>query len=154
MCVGCLAAHSRGWDTRTHIVISVEEMLRFRGGARISGATDACPRYPGEALRLWCDTCGVRVCRDCVVRNHALPEHNFDFSTLKFSEHWPEMDAAVSMVEARMLEVERTIAELEQMEGEITKRDRAVREVVSEPFDSLMVALRDRRAELMELCSI
>ena len=154
LCVGCLAAHSRGRGTRAHSVVSVEEMPRVRSGARISGATDACSRHPGEALRLWCDTCGVRVCRDCVVRDHALPEHDFDFSALKFSEHRPGMDAAVSMVEARMLEVERAIADLERMEGEIAERDRAVREVISERFESLAVAIRDRRAELLELCSI
>jgi hypothetical protein len=72
LCGECNTVHSRGRVTREHTVLSVADELE--GGvdamARIMAVPKVCGVHPGERLKLWCDTCGRPICRDCIVVDH------------------------------------------------------------------------------------
>ena len=76
LCPMCLAMHSRQRSSKAHEVLTMAA-LTARGGVdaarRSSGAPalEMCEDHPGGgAKRLWCETCSVMICRDCIVVDH------------------------------------------------------------------------------------
>ena len=63
LCADCTAVHGSGRKTRSHAVCHVSD-------TQLPAATETCKVHPGEPLKLWCDTCGKTICRDCVVVDH------------------------------------------------------------------------------------
>jgi hypothetical protein len=39
--------------------------------------SEKCLRHAGEALKLYCETCEVLICRDCTMIDHTKPEHRY-----------------------------------------------------------------------------
>ena len=80
----CSKIHLKSKMSRDHKVVSLLEMQEGAGGgAMLKSVPVYCTTHPLpnmlHELTLWCKTCEMAVCRDCIVDVHCKPEHDYVF---------------------------------------------------------------------------
>ncbi|XP_072018596.1 uncharacterized protein [Amphiura filiformis] len=76
MCERCLESHNSIRALKQHLVITITEFRLGKVPQRNASLhPDFCPKHKSETLRFYCETCGVAICRDCIVVEHPRPEH-------------------------------------------------------------------------------
>ena len=75
LCQTCKTVHEKQKATRTHELVSLEDMKKEEGKS-ISRA-HYCEEHETEDLFLYCKTCQKAICRDCTLITHG--KHNYQF---------------------------------------------------------------------------
>ena len=82
LCDTCYAAHSQWAEFKKHKAVSINEFAD--NPLTILAAPEKpeyCSKHSRQTLDLYCETCGILICRDCTVKDHPRGHrnHNFDF---------------------------------------------------------------------------
>ncbi|KAJ6659497.1 hypothetical protein lerEdw1_018732 [Lerista edwardsae] len=71
LCPACSQGHCCSRLTMDHKVVTVEEFLAGRYDSEVRFLQELCCQdHPQEALRFFCDTCSMPICRDCRMLDH------------------------------------------------------------------------------------
>ncbi|XP_044298940.1 E3 ubiquitin-protein ligase TRIM56-like [Varanus komodoensis] len=71
LCQMCTQGHCCSRLTLHHKVVNLEEFLAGHYDAEVRFLQElCCQSHPQEALRFFCDTCSVPICRDCRMLDH------------------------------------------------------------------------------------
>lgn len=71
LCLACSQGHCCSSLTLDHKVVSVEEFLAGRYDSEVRLLQELCCQdHPQEALRFFCNTCSLPICRDCRMLDH------------------------------------------------------------------------------------
>ncbi|XP_072041640.1 uncharacterized protein [Amphiura filiformis] len=75
LCEHCLKAHKIIRKLKGHHTFSLEELRS--GKVDPVEKSEHCSIHTDQVLWIYCETCGILICRDCTVFDHCKPEHKF-----------------------------------------------------------------------------
>ena len=106
-CSACKIVHETWQEFKSHNkVITAEEFMLSPNEIFLNEASKPCSVHDKQPLNLYCETCGILVCRDCVMKKHQ--DHNFD-----------NIDEMISKIEGKM---QSSVALMEQLLEQVTDR--------------------------------
>ncbi|XP_072018692.1 uncharacterized protein [Amphiura filiformis] len=73
LCKNCLKSHKTMRKLKGHHTFSLNELRS--GKADPVEKEEYCSKHTGQVLWIYCETCGMLICRDCTVFDHRHPEH-------------------------------------------------------------------------------
>ncbi|XP_025045757.2 tripartite motif-containing protein 66 isoform X1 [Pelodiscus sinensis] len=147
LCSSCTEEHRHGKETGDHFL-----SVSLKGSSGTDGGTNEfslfCPIHSQESLKLFCETCDVLTCRNCLLTEHK--EHRFmhleealqnqrlilENVTAKVEERKTEMQVSAKQIEDRLFEVKHLHRKVENqikmakmvLMNEINKRTNALLE--------------------------
>ena len=119
------------------------DLIRLSSPKRMSSR---CSKH-GDYLRLYCDTCGKLICRDCTVQLHK--DHRYSVITDTFESHKEEILASLKPIEKQLETTDRAIIRLDRRYKEIATKRVAVETEIHSAFEEIHKALDAREAELV-----
>ncbi|XP_072018880.1 uncharacterized protein [Amphiura filiformis] len=75
LCQNCLKSHKTFRMLNGHHTFSLDELRS--GKADPVKKAEYCTKHTDQVLWIYCETCGVLICRDCTVFDHCKPDHKF-----------------------------------------------------------------------------
>ncbi|XP_072018693.1 uncharacterized protein [Amphiura filiformis] len=75
LCENCLKSHKTMRALKGHHTFSLDELRS--GKADPVEKANYCSKHTDQVLWIYCETCGMLICRDCTVFDHCKPEHKF-----------------------------------------------------------------------------
>ena len=75
LCEVCTQGHQRARITRSHSLISLEEVKKM-GSVAVKRML-VCNEHEGEVIKLFCETYEEALCRDCTIVKHRDHEYTF-----------------------------------------------------------------------------
>ncbi|XP_072047874.1 uncharacterized protein [Amphiura filiformis] len=89
-----------------------------------------CPNHEGEKQHLFCITCGVTVCHNCLVLEHQMPEHGIKELKVITKTQKTEVKAKMDCVKQKIKKTEDDEKKLNEMERKLqAARDQAEKDV-------------------------
>lgn len=124
LCCSCTEEHRHGKEVGNHF-LSVPQVGSSGSESMSNGYCVFCPLHQQEAMKLFCETCDVLTCRNCLLLEHK--EHRFrhldevlqnqrlvlETITSKAQEKKIGMQAAAKQLEERLFEVKHTHRKVE-----------------------------------------
>lgn len=109
LCPNCVKTHKTLSDAKKHEVVSIADLKSGRSDVRMMKRPPTCRKHAAKTLWLFCDTCGVMICRECAAAEHS--EHQF-----------AELSNVVNQQKATMEQLETSCNEIESRISEDMKR--------------------------------
>ncbi|XP_072030860.1 tripartite motif-containing protein 3-like [Amphiura filiformis] len=78
-----------------------------------------CSNHKGEKQHFFCVTCGVSVCRDCLVLQHPISQHEIEELKVITTVQKEEMKAEMGYVEKEMKKIEDDAKILDEIERQL-----------------------------------
>ncbi|XP_072019703.1 uncharacterized protein [Amphiura filiformis] len=75
LCENCLKSHKTMRALKGHHTFSLDELRS--GKADPVEKANYCIKHTDQVLWIYCETCGMLICRDCTVFDHCKPDHKF-----------------------------------------------------------------------------
>ncbi|XP_072014913.1 tripartite motif-containing protein 2-like [Amphiura filiformis] len=89
-----------------------------------------CPNHDGENQHFFCVTCGVTICRDCLVLQHPISQHEIKELKVITTTRKAEMKAKMGSVEQEMKKIESDRRILDKIERQLqAAREKAEKDV-------------------------
>ena len=122
------------------------------GGARSpTAAVELCANHPGEPMKLWCDTCSVVICRDCIVVDHR--GHDYNFLPNKFKQHQSGMLTALLKRKSAVDVLEAAVTRLRAVESALQQREAELAVELDAKADALVAVVEQRRRKWKQECA-
>ena len=136
------------WDEfKGHEVVSMEkvegDLIRLVSPKKI---TPRCTKHD-EYLKLYCESCGELICRDCTVHIHK--DHKYCLISDTYESHKEEILASLEPVEKQLKITNTTLVRLDNRRDEIAARRVAMETEIHTAFDEIRKTLDAREAELV-----
>ena len=145
LCEFCTQAHRRGRGTSSHGVVSIEEAKKM--GPVAVTKPSLCNEHDGELLKLFCETCGEAICRDCTIVKHR--EHQYTFVKDAFAKNKKIMVEILSKTKGQAGSLKKAIDGVSEMRRSVDlNADQTVQEVLN-CFQKLSACLNARCEELI-----
>ncbi|XP_072018007.1 uncharacterized protein [Amphiura filiformis] len=77
LCKQCVAIHKSQRRSKDHPVITLEKLREGKVPHASATEQKVCVKHKGESLFIYCETCDVPICRQCVVITHSHPDHKY-----------------------------------------------------------------------------
>lgn len=82
LCPNCVMAHQFMHCFEGHRVMNLSELQLQNGGKEeIKSAVDKvvfCPRHKTDALKYFCRSCNVPICKECTMLDHPNGIHDYE----------------------------------------------------------------------------
>ena len=99
--------------------------------------TAKCKVHQSQPLVLYCETCRLLLCRDCILATKDHSDHHYGFvNEMKEKLQKKLMDTA-SSVEGQSGRVSKAVKEISQVESDIVSRERNCQREIDESFEAL-----------------
>lgn len=116
-----------------------------------------CTQHTDQPITLFCKTCSMAICRDCVIANfqgkHLPPAHEVDLlsNVLQGTKH--ELNLAVQAIHANITKLESSISDAGKSVSHIQSRGVELKEELKDTFqlirESFLKALKEREDKLL-----
>jgi len=141
----CLTVHSRLRATSSHQLIPLLTSPRDQAGIK---KEPRCHHHPMLDIDTYCMTCKVAVCPKCVASGHSC----HSFTALADMENELKNDIAdfTIAIRRREQEAKEAVAKINSAFDRFQGHRRATEDKVAEVFDSVVIAVEQRRAEVLQ----
>jgi hypothetical protein len=154
MCQPMAKAHSKMKASRDH---DVQTMAEFKASGaspgKVANRTVYCSAHPSPSvlheLTLFCKTCDVAICRDCIIKDHKQPDHDVVFLEEVIAEQRGVMTAMVGDAELRAGTVGEAIAAIEEMQQSVTQREGEGEAAIKRSCQEVCAAARAHEARML-----
>ena len=144
MCEFCVTAHKRITATKSHKILSMEEVKRV--GSKALVKPEFCEKHGEELLKLFCQTCQKTICRDCTIVDHR--EHKYDF----VADIAEEERSSVRVILEKCITKEKAVAQglnaVRNMKVRVLNKVSEVNKQVDSFIDEQVKVLEEHRAHL------
>ena len=108
-----------------------------------------CFEHVEEEMKLYCETCGVLICLQCVLKGGK--HHDHDCSPLKraFEKYKEEMASFVEPLEKQVTTIKKALAQLDRRHEEISDQQEVIKDNVHVTFRRLREVLNIRETEII-----
>ena len=124
------------------------------GGTKVDTPTrnmaEYCFEHAEEELKLYCETCGVLVCYQCVIQGGKHHDHDYALLKVAFEKYKEEITSSLEPIEKQVVIIEKALAELDTRCGEISNRRAAIEDSIHVTFKRLREVLTVRETELID----
>ena len=115
-CSACKIVHDTWKEFKSHHnkVITAEEYLQDPNEILMNEASKTCGVHAKQPLDLYCKTCGMLVCRDCVTKCH--PNHEFDHNDEMVSKLEEKVKGIVDSMKQLLSQILNRLQEIQHYE--------------------------------------
>ena len=106
-----------------------------------------CQLHSDEALKFYCDTCNMLICRDCIVLKHS--GHSFDRMEVVAEKEKVDLLTSLGSADSAKSKLDDAIAKGGKVTQQIQAKRRSIEEEIENAFKALMKALRKRKETLL-----
>ena len=108
-----------------------------------------CSEHVEEEMKLYCETCGVLICLQCVLKTGK--HHDHDCSPLKkaFEKYKEEMTSFMEPLENQVMAIKKALAQLDRRHEEISDQQAVIEDNVHVTFKRLRDVLNIRETEII-----
>ena len=106
-----------------------------------------CQLHSDEALKFYCDTCNMLICRDCIVLKHS--GHSFDRMEVVAEKEKVDILTSLGSADDAKSKLDDAIAKGGKVTQQIQAKQRSIEEEIENAFKTLMKALRKRKETLL-----
>ena len=146
LCEFCTQAHQRGRSTRSHSLMSLEEVKQM--GTTVVTKPSLCKEHEGEVMKLFCETCEEAICRDCTIVKHR--DHKYTFVKDAFLQGKESLLKILSDTKRKASILREAVDGVSKMKKSVqSSAEQTVEEIIN-CFDELTACLDARRGELIE----
>ena len=148
LCEFCTAGHKRGRSTKTHRLMSLED-VKEEGPIAVTRPS-LCKEHDGEILKLFCESCDEAICRDCTIVKHR--EHKYTFVKDAFSKGKESVLTILSETKAKASVLQEALDGVAEVKRSVQSHaEQTVQEVLN-CFQELAACLNTRCNQL--ICSV
>uniref|UniRef100_A0A915IH69 B box-type domain-containing protein n=1 Tax=Romanomermis culicivorax TaxID=13658 RepID=A0A915IH69_ROMCU len=151
LCPNCVQAHQFMRCFENHKVLTFEEMKNAeKSPAALAHRPITCPQHPSETIRLFCATCRVPVCNECLLSTHKFADHNFLKPTSETES--AARDRLKSLIEKGHIKINRCNNENQEIESKLEELQVSVDQAkisVEFAFEKYQTLLNNRREKLL-----
>ena len=108
-----------------------------------------CFDHPEQELKLYCETCGERVCYKCALKGGRHQNHDYEELAQAFSKYKKEITAFLGPLEKQVAIVEKALAQFDTHCGEISDQQAGIKNNIRITFRELRNVLRVRETDLI-----
>ena len=124
-------------ETFQHVQLVREETDSQSAATAATEETGKCKVHQNQPLVLYCETCRLLLCRDCILATKDHSDHHYGFvNEMKEKLQKKLMDTA-SSVEGQSGRVSKAVKEISQVESDIVSRERNCQREIDESFEAL-----------------
>ena len=146
LCEFCTQGHRRGRQTKTHHLISLEEVKK--SGPSAISRPQLCKEHQGEILKLYCQSCEEVICRDCTIVKHR--DHKYTFTKDAYLKSKEEVLKSLEDLKTQLPILEQALEAVSRMAASVQSHAKKTEECVDNYFEKLFQTLEIRCAELIE----
>jgi tripartite motif-containing protein 2/3 len=154
MCEVNAKGHRKSKVSRDHDVQTIAE---FKSGAaaprKASTRTVYCAAHPSPSpfheLTLFCKTCDVAICRDCIIEEHEKPAHDVVFLEKVIAEQRAVITEMATDAERRALVVGKAIGAIEAMQQSVLQQEAESEEAIKRTCQQVCTAARAHEAKML-----
>ena len=149
VCELCLTMHKKWKDFAGHEISSLEDIEKEVAAlVPPKKVVMTCSKHPNEQLKLYCETCNELICRDCTVKAHCRPEHQYDLVNDCFQKHKDAILKSLQPTKRNLGIVSRAISEVKSRSDRLETRGEQTKENIRGTIDRLHDLLEARKREL------
>ena len=148
LCEFCTAGHKRGRNTKTHRLMSLEE-VKEEGPVAVTRPS-LCREHDGEILKLFCESCDEAICRDCTIVKHR--EHKYTFVKDAFSKGKESVLTILSETKAKASVLQEALDGVAEVKRSVQSHAEQTVQEVLKCFQELTASLNTRCNQL--ICSV
>ena len=150
VCQECITVHKK-WkkDFAGHEISSLEDIEKEVAAlVPPKKVVMTCSKHPNEQLKLYCETCNELICRDCTVKAHCRPEHQYDLVNDCFQKHKDAILKSLQPTKRNLGIVSEAITEVNARSDRLETRGEQTKERIRGTIDRLHDLLEARKQEL------
>ena len=133
-----------------HVQLVREETDSQSAATAATGEAAKCKVHQSQPLVIYCETCRLLLCRDCILATKDHSDHHYGFvNEMKEKLQKKLMDTA-SSVEGQSGRVSKAVEEISQVEGDIVSRERNCQREIDESFEALYRTLQKHQQIMKE----
>ena len=148
LCSACSNIHKKLKHLRNHKVTSLE-CLDQAVVAKDEAITLHCREHVEEPLKVFCKTCQVLVCCQCIAESHAEGHKFGPINEQTRREVQITLEALAKKARQNLTEFEESLKYIKEVEALAANRSTGLTTAINKTFNSLMAALEARRMELL-----
>ena len=133
-----------------HVQLVREETDSQSAATAATEETAKCKVHQSQPLVLYCETCRLLLCRDCILATKDHSDHHYGFvNEMKEKLQKKLMDTA-SSVEGQSGRVSEAVEEISQVESDIVSCERNCHRAIDESFEALYRTLQKHQQIMKE----
>ena len=149
LCSSCASIHKKLKHFRNHKVTSLE-CLYQAVVAKDEAITLHCREHMEEPLKVFCKTCQVLVCCQCIAESHAEGHKFGPINEQTRREVEITLEALAKKARQNLTEFEENLKYIKEVEALAANRPAGLTTAINETFDLLVAALEARRTQLLK----
>ena len=148
VCDFCLQVHKKWPELSGHTIVSVAEM-QANATKHITPKKGVkyCDKHPDEQLKIYCETCSVVICRDCILGQHR--DHKYHLVSEVAPKHKKHIQASVQPMKEQLEIVGTEIASADAKQEAVRAQGDMAQGSVQRMVDELQGAVEVRGRELI-----
>ena len=144
LCHDCIKIHKKFKSFRGHTAVPIEDL---NTDILQSSQTQYCTKHTKEPLKLFCDTCQMIVCRDCIVVDHH--QHKYMFAEDARKKIESRVKALGDAVAEKLQRYKANLKEIEKVETSAVGYSEVLTTDINTFFDNLVQSVEARRQQLL-----
>ena len=116
-----------------------------------SVAEDTCNTHPNQKLVIYCETCKIQLCRDCVLKAKDHVTHKYEFINVVACKYRKEVSHLLSLAKIQESVISNSLTEIAASKDTIMSHARRCQNDIDQAFEELISASeKQRRAMKLE----
>ena len=149
VCQECITVHKKWKEYTGHDISSLEDIEKEVAAlVPPKKVVMTCPTHPSKKLKLYCETCNELICKDCTVKAHCRPEHQYDLVSDCFQKHKDAILKSLQPTKRNLGIVSGAITEVKSRSDRLETRGEQTKEKIRGTIDRLHDLLEARKREL------
>ena len=149
VCDFCLQVHTKWPELLGHTTISVTEMQNnVAEHVTLKKSAKNCEKHRDEQLKIFCETCSVVICRDCILGEHR--EHDYHLVSEVVQKHKAKVHTSIQPVKEQLETIATAVASVDARMKEVCERGSRVQDSIQRTVDELHGELEIRKGKLIQ----
>ena len=113
-----------------------------------STSAKSCTVHTAQPLALYCETCRIMLCRDCVIMNKEHTGHKYDYIEKVAQKYRKVHNKRLQMTKEFKETLSQVCSQISKVEARITAEENANQEEIDCAFDALYNALKENKRSM------
>ncbi|XP_067023334.1 tripartite motif-containing protein 2-like isoform X3 [Acropora muricata] len=149
LCHDCRNAHMRLRLTKTHRVVSIDELKASPRPQDLLHRPILCMEHSNEKLRYYCESCEQAICRECTMTSHSTERHKYTQLTDTIDKQTQTITQLVDKLKRKVPVVTQSTKDVEEVTCRLEARAEVAKSEIQKCFPRILKALQDRERGMM-----
>lgn len=149
LCHDCRNAHMRLRLTKTHRVVSIDELKSSPRPEDLLHRPILCMEHTQEKLRYYCESCDQAICRECTMTSHSTERHKYTQLTDTIDKQTQNITQLVDKLKRKVPVVTQSTKDVEEVTCRLEARAEVAKSEIQKCFPRILKALQDREKGMM-----